>query len=132
MSREAPASGNDWREGSLGLGQTPISEPLGLQDRCNARARVNPLGTGNREDDSGCPRGLLDAMNQDQPLRRLLDELQAADAERQGQPRDTPAYTEALNRVDRLMKAVWQEAHGASSPRPPPAEAEPPDRSTDL
>jgi len=71
-------------------------------------------------------------MNQDQPLRRLLDELQAADAERQGQPRDTPAYTEALNRVDRLMRAVWQEANGAPSPRPPPGESERRDRSTDL
>ena len=71
-------------------------------------------------------------MNQDQPLRRLLDELHSADADRQGEPRDTPAYTEALNRVDRLMKMVWQEASGAPSPRPPPADARPPDGSTDL
>ena len=60
-------------------------------------------------------------MNQDQPLRRLLDELQAADAERQGEPRDTPAYAEALNRVDRLMKAVWKEAGDVPATRPPPA-----------
>jgi hypothetical protein len=71
-------------------------------------------------------------MNKDQPLRHLLDELQAADAERQGQPRDTPAYAEALNRVDRLMKAVWQEAGGVPSTRPPPGESMPPERSTDL
>jgi hypothetical protein len=71
-------------------------------------------------------------MNQDQPLRRLLHELQAADVERQGQPRDTPAYNEALNRVDRLMKAVWQEADGVPSPRPPPLESLQPDGSRDL
>jgi hypothetical protein len=71
-------------------------------------------------------------MNRDQPLRRLLDELHLADAERQGQPRDTPAYAEALNRVDRLMKAVWQEADGVPSTRPPPGESLPPDGSTDL
>jgi hypothetical protein len=103
-----------------------------LQDRCNARTRVNPLGTGDREEDWGAPRGVVKHMNQDQPLRRLLNELQAADAERQGQPRDTPAYTEARNRVDRLMKAVWQEADGAPSPRPPPAESMAPNGSTDL
>ena len=55
-------------------------------------------------------------MNQDQPLRRLLDELQAADAERQREARDTPAYADAVHRVDRLMEAVWKEAGG----RPPP------------
>lgn len=71
-------------------------------------------------------------MNRDQPLRRLLDELQAADAERQGQPRDTPAYAEAVNRVDRLMKAVWQEADGVPSTRPLLGESLPPDGSTDL
>jgi hypothetical protein len=78
------------------------------------------------------PPRLFEPMNHDQPLRRLLDELQAADAERQGQPRDTPAYTEAVNRVDRLMKAVWQEADGAPSPRPPPHESPQPDGSRDL
>ena len=71
-------------------------------------------------------------MNQDQPLRRLLDELQAADVKRQGEPRDTPAYAEALNRVDRLMKAVWQEAGGVPSTRPPPDESTLRDDSTDL
>jgi hypothetical protein len=71
-------------------------------------------------------------MNEDQPLRRLLDELQAADAERQGQPRDTPAYLEALNRVDRLMKAVWREAHDVPSTRPPPGESKRSNGSTDL
>ena len=70
-------------------------------------------------------------MNQDQPLRRLLDELHAADAERQGQPRDTAAYDAALHRVDRLTKAVWQEA-GAPSARPPPDERTLGDDSTDL
>jgi hypothetical protein len=49
-------------------------------------------------------------MNHDLPLRRLLDELQAADVARQGTPRDTPAYVEAADRVDRLVRAVWQEA----------------------
>ncbi len=53
-------------------------------------------------------------MSQDQPLRRLLDELQEADVFRQGQPRDTPAYAEAANRVDRLVRAVWHEAGDAS------------------
>ena len=71
-------------------------------------------------------------MNQDQPLRRLLDELQTADVERQGQPRDTPAYNEAVSRVDRLMKAVWQEADGGPSPRPLPPESQRPDGSRDL
>jgi hypothetical protein len=46
-------------------------------------------------------------MNSDLPLRRLLDELQAADVVRQGTPRDTPAYTEAADRVERLVRAVW-------------------------
>ena len=59
-------------------------------------------------------------MNQDLPLRRLLDELQAADAERQGEARDTPAYTEALHRVDRLARAVWKEAGEAPVSRDPP------------
>jgi len=49
-------------------------------------------------------------MNHDLPLRRLLDELQAADAVRQGLPRDTPAYAEATDRVDRLVRAVWDAA----------------------
>jgi hypothetical protein len=71
-------------------------------------------------------------MNQDQPLRRLLNELHVADAERQGQPRDTPAYNEAVSRVDRLMKAVWQEADDAPSPRPPPPELAPRNGSRDL
>jgi hypothetical protein len=71
-------------------------------------------------------------MTKDQPLRRLLNELQAADAQRQGEPRDTPAYAEALNRVDRLMKAVWQEADRVPSARPPPGESMPADGSTDL
>ena len=71
-------------------------------------------------------------MNKDQPLRSLLDELHAADAERQGQPRDTPAYAEALHRVDRLMKAVWQEAGGGLSSRPPTGESLPREGSTDL
>ena len=71
-------------------------------------------------------------MNQDQPLRRLLDELQTADVERQGQPRDTPAYNEAANRVDRLMKAVWQEADGVPSLGHRPHESLQPDPSRDL
>ncbi len=71
-------------------------------------------------------------MNQDQPLRRLLDELQAADAERQGEARDTPAYTEALHRVDRLTRAVWKEAGEAPVSRAPARDATAPDRSTDL
>ena len=49
-------------------------------------------------------------MNADLPLRRLLDELQAADAVRQGIPRDTPAYAVAADRVDRLVRAVWEAA----------------------
>jgi hypothetical protein len=49
-------------------------------------------------------------MNHDLPLRRLLDELQAADAVRQGIPRDTPAYAEAADRVDELVRAVWEAA----------------------
>ena len=71
-------------------------------------------------------------MSQDQPLRRLLHELQAADAERQGEPRDTPAYTEALNRVDRLMKAVWQEADDAPATPATEGAPQPPEASTDL
>jgi hypothetical protein len=71
-------------------------------------------------------------MNQDMSLRRLLDELQAADAQRQGEPRDTPAYTEAAHRVDRLVKAVWKEAGEGPAIGPPVREAAPPDRSTDL
>lgn len=61
-------------------------------------------------------------MNSDLPLRRLLDELQAADVVRQGTPRDTPAYTEAADRVDRLVRAVWDAvgdervAHAADDP----------------
>ena len=57
-------------------------------------------------------------MNKDQSLRRLLDELQAADAERQGEARDTAAYVEAANRVDRLLKAVWQAAGEDPARRP--------------
>jgi hypothetical protein len=49
-------------------------------------------------------------MNQDDPLRRLLEELQRADAARQGYPRDTPAYAEAADRVDALVRAVWEAA----------------------
>ena len=49
-------------------------------------------------------------MNHDLPLRRLLDQLQAADAVRQGIPRDTPAYVEAADRVDELVRAVWEAA----------------------
>ena len=49
-------------------------------------------------------------MNHDLPLRWLLDELQAADAVRQGIPRDTPAYAEAADRVDQLVRAVWEAA----------------------
>jgi len=71
-------------------------------------------------------------MNQDQPLRRLLDELQAADAERQGEARDTPAYADAVHRVDRLMEAVWKEAGGAPTTRGPVREAAQLDGSTDL
>ena len=71
-------------------------------------------------------------MNQDQPLRRLLDELQAADAERQGEARDTPAYADAVHRVDRLMEAVWKEAGEAPTTRAPVREAAQLDGSTDL
>lgn len=71
-------------------------------------------------------------MNQDQPLRRLLDELQAADAERQREARDTPAYSEALHRVDRLLKAVWKEASDAPATGAPTREAASADGSTDL
>ena len=67
-------------------------------------------------------------MSQDQPLRRLLDELQAADAERQGVERDTPAYTQALQRVDRLTRAVWNEAGETPVTRAAAAK----DGSTDL
>lgn len=49
-------------------------------------------------------------MNHDIPLRRLLDELQAADVVRQGIPRDTPAYAQAADRVDELVRAVWEAA----------------------
>jgi hypothetical protein len=71
-------------------------------------------------------------MNQDQPLRRLLDELQAADAERQREARDTPAYAEALHRVERLTKAVWKEAGDAPAFGATARENAPPDGSTDL
>ena len=71
-------------------------------------------------------------MSQDQSLRRLLDELQAADAERQRAARDTPAYTEALSRVDRLMKAVWKEATDSPSTTAPARERTSQDGSTDL
>ena len=57
-------------------------------------------------------------MNQDQSLRRLLDELHSADAMRQAVPRDTPAYAEAADRVDRLVKAVWDTA-GTELPAAP-------------
>lgn len=49
-------------------------------------------------------------MNHDLSLRRLLDELHAADAVRQGIPRDTPAYSAAADRVDELVRAVWEAA----------------------
>ena len=78
------------------------------------------------------PRSPECQMNHDQPLRRLLDELQAADAERQGEPRDTPAYAEAVNRVDRLMKAVWREAGEAPVTPATQRAAQPPNASTDL
>ena len=69
-------------------------------------------------------------MNQDQPLRRLLDELHSADAERQGQQRDTPAYDAAMHRVERLVKAVWNEA-GEAPGSPSSAQAAAPDDATD-
>jgi hypothetical protein len=69
-------------------------------------------------------------MNQDQPLRRLLDELQAAEAERQGEVRDSPAYAEAQRRVDRLMEDVWKEAAGSA--RGSVFDGEAPEGSTDL
>ena len=71
-------------------------------------------------------------MNQDQPLRRLLDELQAADAERQREARDTPAYADALHRVERLTKAVWKEAGDAPAFRATAREIAAPEGSTDL
>lgn len=49
-------------------------------------------------------------MNPDLPLRQLLDELHAADAVRQGFPRDSAAYSEAADRVDELVRAVWEAA----------------------
>ena len=70
-------------------------------------------------------------MNHDQPLRQLLNELQAADAERQCEARDSPAYAAALHRVERLTKAVWKEAGDAPAIQATAREA-PPDGSTDL
>jgi len=55
-------------------------------------------------------------MNTDYPLRELLQELHAAENARQGVPRDTPAYAEAADRVDRLVRAVWEAA--GEDPRP--------------
>ena len=45
-----------------------------------------------------------------QPLRHLLDELHTADVARQRTPRDSPDYLDAVHRVDRLVKAVWDAA----------------------
>ena len=56
MSREAPVSGNDRPDCSLGLRAANLRRPL-LQGHCNDTTRVNPLSTGCRGDDLGCPRG---------------------------------------------------------------------------
>jgi hypothetical protein len=71
-------------------------------------------------------------MNKDQSLRRLLDELQAADAARQGQPRDSRAYDEAASRVERLVKAVWREAGEKAELRAPEGDSAAADDSMDL
>jgi hypothetical protein len=44
------------------------------------------------------------------PLRNLLDELQQADTDRQRIPRDSPEYGYATERVDRLVREVWDAA----------------------
>src|SRR4029079_7366979 len=67
----------------------------------------------------GAPGPLECHMNQATSLRRLLDELHAADVERQGEQRDTPAYTEAVHRVESLVEAVWRGAGGARAQAPP-------------
>jgi hypothetical protein len=51
------------------------------------------------------------------PLRSLLDELLNADATRQRTPRDSPEYPVVEERVDELVRAVWDAAMDDGPPR---------------
>jgi hypothetical protein len=102
--------------GDSGMGLGARGDPqaidrIGAVGPCNAPATRNvrltralPLPSGTI---GAAPGDATYPMDSDLSLRRLLDELQVADVARQGTPRDTPAYTEAVDRDERLVRAVW-------------------------